>query len=309
MQTAALGILAAPVDLILSRRESELYRRSLPPQRPVILVAGAPRSGTTLVSQLLIRHLPVAWIDNLSAVFPRSPLTAARLARLKHDRLRVEPRSYYGKSLRFAGPNDGLHIWDRWFGTDRTMVPEALDPVKAEEMRAFFGALESAHGLPVLNKNNSLNLSAHLVAEALPTARFLCLVRDPLYLAQSLYMARLEIHGDPSVPYGIPAPGPPGDIIEDVCRQALYHERVATEQQGRIGSDRYWVVSYEDFCADPAALVAAVSEGILGLPADTGRLAAVMPELRASKTIRTTREVFQALADALDRLRRESRSS
>ena len=47
---------------------------------------------------------------------------------------------------------------------------------------------------------------ATLVAEVLENAFFKCMVRDPLYLAQSLLGARLEMHADPLSPYGVDEP-------------------------------------------------------------------------------------------------------
>jgi hypothetical protein len=104
-----------------------------------------------------------------------------------------------------------------------------------------------------VNKVNRLNTCADLVAEWLPNAWFICLRRDPLYLAQSLYVARDVIAGDFDTPYGTRHSGAtPGDPIEDVCRQVIYHEAEARRQQALLGPTRFSVVSYEEFCRRPA---------------------------------------------------------
>jgi Sulfotransferase family len=263
MVSAALGVVATPADLILQLWERGLYDRAAPPTRPMILVCGPPRSGTTLMTQVLIRNLPVAFINNLTAIFPRSPLTANRLfGRLPQNRA-VEYHSYYGKSSRLSGPNDALHLWDRWLGTDRTTIPETLGEPAADAMRRFFGAFERLYRAPLVAKNNSLNATARLVAEALPTARFLCLRRDPVYLAQSLLRARRDIHGGDETPYGLADTDDP-DPIESVCRQVEFHERLAEQQLAAIGQARFWIVSYEGFCADPLATVRRASVEGLG---------------------------------------------
>ena len=268
---AGLDLLATPVDLLLTGKERRLYEVAGAPRRPVVFVAGAPRSGTTVVSQTLLRYLPVAYVNNLSAVFTRSPVVADRIFRNRPRNERVEPRSFYGKTLHFWGPHDGLHLWDRWFGRDRTVVPTALSEEAVRGMRGYFGALERAHDRPVLNKNNSLNLSAHLVAEALETAHFVIMTRDPLYLAQALLLAREAIHGDRRVPYGLSAPTgdapAPAGPLEEVARQALFHNETARVQQERLGPGRVRVVAYEDFCRDPVEVVAGVAS-LLGHDVD-----------------------------------------
>lgn len=301
--TSVLGLLATPLDLALQRRERELYRNSDPPREPVLLVCGAPRAGTTVVAQTLIRSLPVAYLTNLTSVFPRSPLTACRLFGQRLRNARVRTKSFYGKTLRMWGPNDALYIWDRWFGSDRTRVPKTLSESERSAMRRFFGAVERHYGRPVLNKNNSLNHSAHLVAPALESAHFVCMVRDPLFLAQSLLRAREVIHGDRRIPYGLPAPGA-GDVedpIEDVCRQAFHHNRVARLQQSRIGEERFRIVDYGDFCRDPAPFVERVAAQILD---DSPLPESRRPSpLEPSRSRKISRKEFRRLEQTLDRLR------
>src|SRR6266481_489501 len=71
MAASFLSSITAPLDRLLEMKERRIYAQAAPPQRPIIFVTGAPRSGTTLVSQVLVHHLPVAYFNNLSALFPR----------------------------------------------------------------------------------------------------------------------------------------------------------------------------------------------------------------------------------------------
>lgn len=265
MQQAALGIVLTPVDLLLLPLEHRRYRRAPAPRLPMVLVCGPARSGTTQVAQVLMRNLPVAYFTNLTAVFPRSPLTAMWLPGRLLPRRAPGYQSYYGKTRYWSGPNDALQIWDRWLGPDRTAIPEALAPEQQAAMRRFFGAFEALTGRPLVAKNNSLNASAHLVGEVFPQARFLCLVRDRVALAASLLRARREIHGTEEVPYGLAQEDDTAsDPVLGVCRQVLFHEALAARQVERLGPERFRLVAYEAFCRDPRALVRQVGEQILG---------------------------------------------
>ncbi len=304
MRTALLGLAAAPLDLVLQVAEQRRYRRAKAPRLPLLFVCGAPRTGTTLVEQVLIDHLPVAYINNLTAVFPRAPLTANRIFRPAAPVRAVAYRSYYGKTVGFSGPNDGLHLWDRWLGPDRTKVPHSLTTTEQRDMRRFFGAMEEISGRPIVAKNNILNACASLVAEVFDRASFICMTRDPLFLAQSQLQARLDIHGGDDIPYGLA--GAPGsrpdstDVVEDVCRQVLYHRQIEQEQQRRIGAERFWIVRYEAFCQDPSALVDAVAGKVLG---QSGPPAATrLPPFGVSNTVRMDPERFRRIAAILAQL-------
>jgi hypothetical protein len=95
--------------------------------------------------------------------------------------------------------------------------------------------------------------------------------RDPLFLAQSLLLARKFIHGSFETAYGVDnpekTPDGAGDCFQDVCGQVAYHEHLERRQLDAIGPDRFWVVDYEDFCRAPSAVVARVAT-YLGQDAD-----------------------------------------
>jgi hypothetical protein len=172
-------------------------------------------------------------------------------------------------------------------------------------MRRFFAACDRLFDRPLANKNNSLNASAHLVAEALPQATFICVTRAPNRLARSLYQARLDIHGSEHAEYGVatsPGEAPFGEIdvsvldpVRSVCQQALYHGRLARIQQTRIGERRFWSVGYEEFCRAPAELVERVAAELLNDPAAVlGRVPRSFAASRSSRIDPSIGELIDA---------------
>lgn len=295
MKYAALCAIATPLDMALAPWERRRYSRAVAPERPLIFVCGPPRSGTTIVALTLLRELPLAHISNLTSIFPRAPLTATRLFGPRFGRAPIGDASFYGRVAGLSSPNDGLHLWDRWLGADRTRVPRQLTHEAAEGMQRFFGALEEAARRPVLNKCNYLNLVANLVAEVLPTSRFICLTRNPLDLAQSLYQARLTIHGNPRIPYGHTSSASLEEApVASVCRQVRYHKQLQERQQHQIGADRFRVLRYEDFCQNPNEIVRAVAEMV-----DVASPSTDVERLAISTGCRVDREVYDRLRHTL----------
>jgi Sulfotransferase family len=293
MLSAAGGLALTPLDLALLPFERQRYRGATVPERPSIFVCGPPRSGTTLLFQVLAATLPVAYFNNLTALFPRSPITANAWfgGRLRFSS--EEFRSYYGRAKGLGAPNDALYLWDRWIGKNRRRVPGAIDPGSQEAMRRFFGAFERFSRRPLVAKNNNLNGYAHLVADVLPRAIFVCMSRDPLYLAQALYIARRDIHGDERVAYGIDETagdaGRDRDPVDDVCRQVLFHQRLQAEQRAKIGPVRFRIVSYEGFCADPGTTIRELAR-LLGVAPDEERMPGPFKESRSPRLEAATLE-------------------
>ena len=307
-----LGLLLTPIDMLLARFERRQYQRAAAPQKPIIFVCGAPRTGTTLVSQVLIKDLPVSYFSNLTSLFPRSPIVANRLFGRLIGR-KIAYHSYYSKTNHLSGPNDAFYIWNRWMAEDETGMQCVLIESEIDEMVRFFGAYEEAFQRPVLGKNNSLNTRANAVARALPTAIFICMTRDPAYVAQSLLQARLEIQGDISASLWVDNPDKShvesGNYVQAVCDQVLYHERKIAEQQRLIGADRYWIVPYEEFCREPARLVMRLYEEVWGEITEVDIFGSRIEPFEIANKIRIDPKVFAEVQRTIARMRREERVS
>ncbi len=267
MFNAGLGVVSAPCDWLLSPLEKTAIRQAPPRQGPLVFVCGGPRTGTTLAAQLLSNHLPVSRFTNFTSLFPRSPILATRFSKRWFRAPKQDQKSFYGRTSRLSGMSDALVLWDRWLGKDRRRPSQSVTPEVAIAMQQFFAAWEAAFKHPLLAKCNNLDAVAHIVAGVLEKSYFVCLTRDPIYMAQSLYYARLMIHGSLEIPYGTATDEAEknDDPIASICEQVRYHLGQAQKQENRIGADRFLRIAYEDVCRDSAALVRRVGQDFLQL--------------------------------------------
>jgi hypothetical protein len=98
-------------------------------------------------------------------------------------------RSYYGRTDHLSGSNDGLQLWDRWLGADRTHPPAELSPERVKRWSVPTGSGWS--GRPWWPEQQP-QWERQSRRGGAPRLYFLCLARDPVFLARSLLRARLE---------------------------------------------------------------------------------------------------------------------
>ena len=293
----ALGVAAKPVDRLLVRAEARRVAGGDPAgAEAAVLVVGGPRSGTTVVSQVLAKHLNVSFTSNWTGLFPRSPIAAGRLVKRwqREPRVRGGTRNFFGSVSGMGGPNDAFGVWDRWFGGVRGK-PEPLAAEAAAEMRAFVRAWNQAFGRPLLNKNNRNAMAIEALAEALPGAVFVVVERDPVFVAQSLLESRAMVQGDADAGWGLLArdadPADPEGAVQAVCDQVREFQREINAQAGRIDPARVVRVRYEVFCRDPDATLAEVAAAC---PA-AGPVKGTPPTLRTTDRRRVSHAAFAGI--------------
>jgi len=287
-----LSILATPIDWVMQRFENRT-RENVKQQSsgPHIIICGPARSGTTLMYQVLADQLNVAYVRNFTMAFSRSPVLASRLFTRQSARAqKPDYENYYGKTAGMQAPCEANHLWNQWVDVDASAFRTKMSQDGAARMADFFNSFSASEAKPTISKNNNANAFATQIAQSLNHAYFICLKRETRFLAQSLLQARMEINGDIEQSYGVtntttltksqtaaqttsqatsqvtsPATKDltENDPVEQVLEQIDYLNNLAQAQQSALGEDRFWIVDYEDFCNDPAALVERVKVEIL----------------------------------------------
>jgi len=299
-----LTLLAVPFDLVMSWFEKKRIIQAKARSQPIIFICGPARSGTTITHQLMVGSLPVSYLSNLTAVFPRAPITAYRLFKRWRGSPNIGTESFYGKTATMSGPNDADHIWNRWVRPDATMYRTRLDESGGNAMSQFFRAFEELEGRPIVCKNNKLLAFATEVDQYVENAWYICLSRDPLYLAQSLIIAAETLQGDATAGYGLgetksPSCDPQQDAISVAIDRVRYNQRLIEQQRDSIGADRFWVVHYEDLCENPQRLIERVSTEILKLDADSSAVNRSLPSLKNGNRTKLPGPEFEKLKQRL----------
>lgn len=223
------------------------------PQKPIFVV-GAPRSGSTLLYQLLVVRFDVAYLSNLHCRFFGAPALVER-AFGKRLRPPEDFSSRFGSTRGLAAPSECGPYWYRFFRKSPQHVSLTdIEPDRLERLRESVRAFARAAGRPLVFKNlvNSVRLAP--LAAALPEALFVFVRRDETDTAASILAGRRSVNADESDWWSVEPPEierlrslPPR---EQVLEQVRAVESLVDQAREEIGRDRFLDVRYEDVCAD-----------------------------------------------------------
>jgi hypothetical protein len=276
---------------------------------PPIFVVGAPRSGSTLLYQLLTDRFDVGYLANGHARQPGAPSLVERTRGLVRKRRTAlgDYRSSFGGTSGDLGPSESGPFWYRFFPRRPHYV--AADDFPADsrrQLRAAVGAFVQACDRPVVYKNLYNTARMEAIAAALPEALFIAIHRDLTANARSLLEGRLRVAGAYDAWWSVE----PAEIErlrelpphEQVVEQIRALDALVARVEGSIGPERVLHLAYEDLCADPRAQLGRVAAFVathgceLG---DRGEVPASFPRGEGSHTLPP--ELEQALAGYLER--------
>jgi hypothetical protein len=162
--------------------------------RPVFLI-GLPRSGTTVLQDILCSHPGVAYIDNTMNLFPTT------LCAVDHIRRRLglnfEGERYLGDSISVTAdsPNDATAWWIKWFHIDpfdlhyRELGAADLPAAEIESIHETLRRVVWCYGQPYRRLfSKVLGVVPYLPAlvELFPDASLIHIVRHPGQTANSM---------------------------------------------------------------------------------------------------------------------------
>ncbi len=276
------------------------------PRRPVTFIVGVPRSGTTLLYQILAASGAFGYCSNIIARFFRAPWAGARVQRILEPVLDAPEFTYEsdaGRTEGWAGPHEFGYFWERHFGFEQHHEPTeaTLDPLEPSSLRRDLGALEAELDAPLLFKNVILDFVVARLDDWLEDARFLRLERDPMLVAQSLYRTRLGYYGTPQAWYSVRPRAADEWASQSPARQIAAQIRHVSERldaaADAIDDARWRDVSYRTLCNRPRAIATSIADdrGV-----EVGHLERLPERFQPSTELTLDDDILVRLEDALD---------
>jgi hypothetical protein len=229
------------------------------PQEPSApgFIVGAPRSGTTLLYQLLVSNYRFAYFTNLASFFYRSPVYFSKRFSLILKRYRSQAhQSRFGLVKGLSAPSEAGQVFRSWFDEGD------FSDDRKERIGAALAAMEKLHQGPFLTKNLYNSFRLEKICEIFPRMVLIYMRRDPLYVCQSLLLSRIQEHGDIDTWFGIKPPDYPEITRKDPYEQVVCQVN-SIEDHIEEAIQKYHITSvvrirYEDLCKDPRKEIARI---------------------------------------------------
>lgn len=257
------------INIAIGNRQKE--NLSIP---PCLMIVSPPRSGSTIVYQVLTRTIPCLYISNYHALFPYS---ASRLFRKKLDRANEQKgyNNYYGYTSRLSDVNEGNHILD--------FILEKSTDI-SELQQKFISLCQNmcldSHK-PLIFKNVKHYKNIYKFHKAIPQLKFLRLKRNTEHVIQSVLKAFYEL-GNFN-----PMPEPITNMriinpVEIAVRQVLEIEQTLSRQLKEIPENNKIEITYEEFCMNTTQIVEKIANEYLNIDIKYLNYNALIPPLKIS---------------------------
>jgi len=246
---------------VLNCFEKHIIEKNFIPKWPPIFIIGLPRSGSTLLYQILTYGLSLSYFCNLVEKFYLCPgVISLILTKLTKISPPYNFLSYYGDTSGWNAPSQGRMIWNRLlkFNGEYHNTKE-ISKNQLKEIRSTIGIVERTFNMPFINKYQLFCSYIFQLAQAFPNAIFIKIRRNPLQIAQSILFARRELFGDSAAWFSV-KPREYKEIenidpIRQVCEQVYYLEKNIMDDLESMRHKSIFEVSYKEFCANPRKII------------------------------------------------------
>lgn len=208
--------------------------------RPIFIL-GPHRSGTTLLYGMLAKHPDLGYLARDNHRFPRYPFLAYLIMRLR--------RADY--------PVQGQKFWDYfWTGPDDRMSVEEATPAVISWYRKRVRRILRLRGVArFVAKYPRLSLRVEWLDRLFPGALFIHLTRDWRAVVNSKTLKKvIREKKEGGRWFGVRVPGwqEMRSLPHEIAAGRQYRAITLTLEQERDRySDRFFVLHYEDLCAQP----------------------------------------------------------
>lgn len=250
--------------------EHELIRQYRDEERPLIFIVGVPRSGTTLLYQLMARYFRVGYISNRMAGLWMAPVYALKRWMEKQkggEASDGKARSFLGQTTGDDAPHEFGYFWQYWMKhQDHDELNEGdLQGIPWERIREELEALAGYAGAPFVIKNlNFIDHKIEWVKARIPSARFLHIERDPEETVHSILKARVDRYGREDLWWSIRPAGyerlSKRTPVEQAAFQYFYVLRSIEESLKEVGDDAKQRIDYEELKNDPETTLRTVKD-------------------------------------------------
>jgi hypothetical protein len=228
-------------------------------KNPVIFIIGPPRSGSTLLFQIMVNAFELGYTSNAHAKWYGG---MSYYERLRGDRTQrtSDYSSQHGRTQGKHSPHESWQYWYQFFRKNPMYVgSDDIAPEMLLRLRNSLMRITRTAKMPFLFKNLPCVMRLGPLTEAVPEALYIVTQREWLATAHSILVGRKKSNGNYDNWWSVE----PREVDElrnlpaeeQVVKQidSIYHE--IDLHRAEIGAAKILDVSYEALCEDPHGMV------------------------------------------------------
>lgn len=241
---------------------------------PSTYIIGCPRSGTTALLQYLSSTGIWVYPTNLITRFSSSPMIGLLVQKLLFSKSyglinseqEMSFSSDLGRSKGALNTNEFFHFFRRFFPNSdiRFLSDDELKEVNINELKKEIELLTSIDNKPFLSKGLMFQYNIEYFKNYFKDDLFIYIKRDPLYVMQSIYLARIKQFGS-TTSWWSAKPREYAELknksdFEQIAGQVLYTEMEIENSLSSVSEDNKLIISYEEFVDSPQAFLEIIKE-------------------------------------------------
>lgn len=235
-----------------------------------IFIIGAPRTGSTILYQILTNKFDVLYIDNLVDTFYRNLYFGFWIDNLFFD---GKPhncfKSYHGNTLQygFHAPAECGAFWYRWLPKERHYVAKGEMPKEViKEIKENIFSVINRYNKPFIFKNLNAGQRMGLIYEIAPGAKFIFIKRDPLYTAQSILQSKRRVGKKGNEWWSIKPKNYKKleklNTYEQIVKQIFFLEKQIIEDYKLFDPQNFLIVHYSELCKKSEDIISKIHKFI-----------------------------------------------
>jgi LPS sulfotransferase NodH len=226
---------------------------------PFIFIFGVPRSGTTLLSQLIAKHLEVGYFNNLSSKFWLSPLHGLRLSNsVIGNNNKIGYYSDFGRTMKLQEPHEFGYFWQHWLKMkkDEDFFIPGINNEKIEwfKLKKVLANIQHEFCLPVLMKNFFGINYFHQINDLSEKIVWVYIKRDLEDSAVSIYNARKNYYDNLLEWWSTKPPQyrelKDKNVYEQIAGQVFYLRKYYDNLE-KQNPKRIIGIEYKELCKNP----------------------------------------------------------
>lgn len=247
---------SSPIISIFEKNKIKKLRTENAKFQPVFII-GPPRSGSTILFQVLTNYLDVSYITNLVNLAKTNPYFGFYLNdKFSTNKPHNTFSSNFGKTKdnNLSAPNEGL-FWYKWIEKGVYFSDSnSLNNKQKKEFRDTIYAIINKYKKPFLIKNLSFSVRLKLLVDIFPEAKYIYIKRNPVYIAQSIIQAKRKLN----IPdYEMWSVKPKkfkefekSGLVKQVINQINGIEDHINDDKQLIPENNFIEISYEELCSN-----------------------------------------------------------